>query len=729
MTTPEDLLSADLPAEDLPAEDLPADELPADDLPANGLPADDLSCAVRVKLLDPLGEYLQGLKYQVREGQKIVAKGTTDAKGNIKAFDSTVGAELSVYVERFASDDMKLIRMLSPWSEDYRVKIVSGKVLEELTVTEDKGAPGEYRRKTHKVVKNETLGQIAVLYGTTAQEIANLNGIKLESIIHIDQVLKIPPEAKKAQGASQSGAPPASRPATPSSVPAPSAKPLPSASEAIPPVPAPASKPAAPASAPNTPVAAPAPAPQAAPWPKPKTIPISAPVPTIKEESRGENGTPKTTLGLDCNKAGCIKLGDTGDLVEEINIRLMGFGQTIKYPSPLTEFTIATENAVKQFQRDYMGVAETGRVCPSVLASIDEFGRKHLLPGGNGGFDQMKCQCQTEANPGPHVCSGFGMGRTESASIGYFVDMKKHTGSKPGVERRGIHRALFWSLKAAIFYLHVKESNLGCKVDKISSGFRCWRRAQQMKTFTTNHMGDAVDFWIKDKTGHVCNSDLEKVKNKVFVAHMKARPTWDTKNAISLEPTKKAGSWVHMDVREFASMYKPDRFYSRNLADANGVELMTLAKQKSLFALVNCGGVAAKLPVQPSAGPKSAAPKSSPGNATPPLPPVSSTPKPSPASTPVPKPNPSGQKSPTAGSGKIGPVIGAPSEVRRDAKSLQVSQAGINFIRIWESGNLTKTHLTPYNDSKKLCTIGVGHLIDGKVSCEVLRPYDVSGET
>jgi GH24 family phage-related lysozyme (muramidase) len=49
-----------------------------------------------------------------------------------------------------------------------------------------------------------------------------------------------------------------------------------------------------------------------------------------------------------------------------------------------------------------------------------------------------------------------------------------------------------------------------------------------------------------------------------------------------------------------------------------------------------------------------------------------------------------------------------------------VSTLALDFIRIWESGSLTKRHLTPYNDNKNFCTIGVGHLIDGKQSCEAL---------
>ncbi|MFB9246421.1 hypothetical protein IV454_27815 [Massilia antarctica] len=40
----------------------------------------------------------------------------------------------------------------------------------------------------------------------------------------------------------------------------------------------------------------------------------------------------------------------------------------------------------------------------------------------------------------------------------------------------------------------------------------------------------------------------------------------------------------------------------------------------------------------------------------------------------------------------------------------------MDFIRIWENGNLEDDFLEPYNDHKNYCTIGVGHLIDGQVS-------------
>jgi GH24 family phage-related lysozyme (muramidase) len=46
---------------------------------------------------------------------------------------------------------------------------------------------------------------------------------------------------------------------------------------------------------------------------------------------------------------------------------------------------------------------------------------------------------------------------------------------------------------------------------------------------------------------------------------------------------------------------------------------------------------------------------------------------------------------------------------------------GLDFIRAWESSDINKRHLTPYDDNHGYCTIGVGHLIDGKKSCAALK--------
>jgi hypothetical protein len=320
-----------------------------------------------------------------------------------------------------------------------------------------------------------------------------------------------------------------------------------------------------------------------------KEKPATAPVETRTEAERGQNGTPKTTVAPVCDGGGCVKLGAKGALVEELNIRLMGFGNTIQHPAPLDEFTAATERAVKQFQRDYMGVAESGKACRATLAAIDEFRKKYPLS-----YNGLACQCRNH-NPGTQGCHGFGMARTGSSSIGHLKNGK----NVAGVERPGIHRALFWSLRTALFYLAEKEPGLGFRFSHISSGYRCWKRAKQMGIFSTNHLGSAVDLHFEriSNGSHVDGSALDSLKTQVFVSRMRARPKWDTPNRISLEPTSMTDRWVHMDVREFRPAYRLDRHYAKDREAADGDDLIVIAKREAMFGLLACGGLA--VPVRP----------------------------------------------------------------------------------------------------------------------------------
>ena len=67
--------------------------------------------------------------------------------------------------------------------------------------------------------------------------------------------------------------------------------------------------------------------------------------------------------------------GDKHEIIREINIRLTGFGGNV----PTDEFTERTENMIKQFQRDYMQVEETGVVDMKVIEAIDEFQEKYTI--------------------------------------------------------------------------------------------------------------------------------------------------------------------------------------------------------------------------------------------------------------------------------------------------------------------------------------------------------------
>jgi hypothetical protein len=92
--------------------------------------------------------------------------------------------------------------------------------------------------------------------------------------------------------------------------------------------------------------------------------------------------------------------------------------------------------------------------------------------------------------------------------------------------------------------------------------------------------------------------------------------------------------------------------------------------------------------------------------------PTPGKPPPNPPSKSIPT-NPGAPAKPPApgsSSAKAGPA----SPSRQNAETLDVSPLGLDFIREWESGSLTKNHLNPYNDNKGFCAIGIGHLIDGK---------------
>lgn len=529
---------------------------------------------VNVKLLDPLGKSIEGLKYQIKEGSKIISKGVTDGQGNIVSFISRIGAELSLHVERFASDEMKHVKTLVPWAENFSVKLLSGKIKEEVSLVTDHGEAGTYKRKTYTIKAHDTLDKIAKQFHTSAQALAALNDIKLEDKIYVGKILKLPLQPSSGTGAAQ---------------------------------------------------------PQAN---KTNAVPIQ----TIKLDERGENGTPKVSINLACDQTGCIKLGDTGALIEEINIRLTGFGNTISAPKKWNEYTSKTEMAVKQFQRDYMGVPETGKVCGAVLVALDDFLKSHPVK-----LADMQCQCGK--------CKGFGNGYDDSSEVEMYKT--KHE-AYPGAEYPGIHRGLIWAFRAALFYTQVKDKNLEYSFLKISSGYRCWNDNKQHHRKTFNHMGNALDLQFRKGTGKIrCEGDdVDTLRLKIFRNRLKARMGWHP-NTLALESADQgATSWVHVDVREFASEYKQDKYYATTQSSCDGDFLVDVARREGRLKLVNCGGI--------------------PNN---------------------------------------------PAKITTDRlpiASLRLSQAGLDFIKGWESFGEK-----PYNDSENYCTIGWGHLIRKK-SCETL---------
>lgn len=276
-----------------------------------------------------------------------------------------------------------------------------------------------------------------------------------------------------------------------------------------------------------------------------------------------------------CGEKFCIKKNDKSELIREINIRLSGFGGNV----PTDQFTDRTEKMIKQFQRDYMKVAETGKICGNVLRAIDEFQAKYVIH-----FDDIKCKCKK--------CKGFGNGLYKSV----YAKGKPKEEAYHNYEYPGIHRSLVWAIRAIMFYASVKEKDLGYTVRCIFSGYRCWEDNKFNGRTTTNHMGKALDIHFNRKGSKVNELvRIEEIRDKILVPYSKVQIRWKDDNLFSVEPSRKsypkefiATTWIHIDVREFSSKYLDDKFFAKTLEDTNGKNLVQLAKDLGFADVCKC---------------------------------------------------------------------------------------------------------------------------------------------
>ena len=578
---------------------------------------------VHIILLDALNAGISGLKVAVKIGNELIHEGVTDAQGKIGHVHAKLGDDIGIYVKRFLNDEMKLIKVIKAFSEEQIVKLYSPKVKREILLQKDIGTPGNYQRKTYQVKGGNTLASIAKENKTTVEALVRLNNIRNENYIAAGQILKLPLQNERTSGHSTDHAP------APVSV-APSKK---ASHEHA----TPAQKISG-HSGTDTNIDAPV---------SPTTPSDTVPVQLIMSDKRGKNGTPKSEWSAQCDESHCIKFGDKGPLIEELSIRLAGFGGF----RPDDTFSLDIEKAVKQFQRDYMGVAETGKVCGSVLFALDEFKAKYPI-----NLDSMKCHCN-----GTH-CEGFGNSSFEKDKQGCEVS--------PG-EYPGIHRSVYWILRAMLFYLHTKEKDLGYTLKYISSGYRCtWWNKNNAKSKTTNHMGSALDIHFNDKHGNEVRDDagLNKIREQIFVNYMGAlRPGARDKSGdkIYLESTSEgAKSWVHFDIARWKK--EPNHRFSVTRETVENGSILEMARREGKGAAVVCGG---RIP-----------------------PPIAPT-------IPAIKTNSS-----------------STTNERKNVHTMSLSDKGIQFIKSWE-----KLRTEPYEDSSGYCTIGWGHLIDGKNSCRALE--------
>ena len=284
----------------------------------------------------------------------------------------------------------------------------------------------------------------------------------------------------------------------------------------------------------------------------------------------------------DCGQKYCIKKGDKNELIREINIRLAGFGGNV----PTDEFTDRTEKMIKQFQRDYMKVPETGRICGNVLKAIDEFSSIW-----KENIKDYTCLCKNE-NSIKDKCSGFGKGRYKG------IYTKTTTEKHHKYERPGIHRSLLWGVSALKYYLSLQKVY---KYNNISAGYRCWEHNDLKKRRTTNHMGKAVDIQFK-RNGKVITGKLksnlpilEEIRDNFFSKYLSSKYNWvNGTNNFSLEPfglnSGQTWSWIHMDVREFDNKYLDDKYFTKTQISVEGKKILTLAKELGFTNTCNCSG-------------------------------------------------------------------------------------------------------------------------------------------
>ncbi|MFQ1006533.1 peptidoglycan-binding domain-containing protein, partial [Gilliamella sp. CG22] len=269
--------------------------------------------------------------------------------------------------------------------------------------------------------------------------------------------------------------------------------------------------------------------------------------------------------------------GDKDEIIREINIRLAGFGGNV----PTDEFTERTENMIKQFQRDYMKVEETGVVNMEVIEAIDKFQDEYPIETY---FAQAKCKCSTYKKLEGLKCGGFGLGRySEQKQKEDPVEQYRQ------YEYPGLHRTLFWVLRAWKFYLkHFDQRNM--KIEKVESGYRCWSDNNfHNNRKTTNHMGKALDIHMVYNNPKITTANLCDDAREVMIKYCDAQYRWAKPNFVSLEPGNRvkistdqavASTWVHYDVRSFELVYLKDEYFAKSVEQVNGISMQTLITNK-----------------------------------------------------------------------------------------------------------------------------------------------------
>ncbi|MDG5817095.1 peptidoglycan-binding domain-containing protein [Chitinispirillales bacterium ANBcel5] len=282
-------------------------------------------------------------------------------------------------------------------------------------------------------------------------------------------------------------------------------------------------------------------------------------------------------LKMRVNYAKSYKKGDTGKIVEEINIRLAGFGGGV----PSDVFDDLTETKVKNFEKLYMKRGNPkGIVDMAVAEAIDEFGEEYVIDEDM--FRQLKCKCESRSDISVK-CAGFGNGKFKNEFSQASTAEAFHRYEYPG-----IHRSLLWAIRGLDYHLWQEDE----KIERFgfSSGYRCYGS-------TVNHRGKAVDIIYRNQiNGQWINRDQQSSADRQIVAEqvrticqksevLNATIDWimpASKDRFSLESVEMgATTWVHVDVREFdRSKYLDDRFFCKNLTEINGEKLILLLQKE-----------------------------------------------------------------------------------------------------------------------------------------------------
>ncbi|MDR6796742.1 LysM peptidoglycan-binding domain-containing protein [Acinetobacter calcoaceticus] len=522
---------------------------------------------VTIQILDLFGSPISKAQYEVknqRTGQ-VIAAGTTNSSGCIVEISRDKGTALDVYIKSMFKGSMIKVQSFVMSKDRMVVKITSPKVLLDLKTLTNQGNNGQYKRKTYIVKKGDTLFEIAQKNHTTVRALERLNKIDDPNQISIGQVIKLPVHIPASGNHSHQDKPKHKHSAQSTNKPAPSSTKT---------TPAPAAKrPANPTSQTKQENVLQEKVHQLYEDTKKalnEATSSASKILTVDDRSQ-DGGTPKANTTNICKtNPQCISSGKS-ELIREVNIRLAGFGGAL----PTDEFTELTAKCIKQFQRDYMGVPETGKICGSVITALDEFNQKYPIQKY---MQSIACPCSKFG--GGAQCKGFGASRKKQYNV-------------LGIEAPGMHRSAMWILKAAHFYLE-KEKDLGIKITGISSGYRCiennaGHNSSRKSRQTVNHMsGAALDVLISD------SSKLNIVREKIFVKYMNAAPVGTRGgNRIFLESKGQgATGWVHFDILWYENLNIEDlAYYGTNTEKIVNGTLNEYCK-KSVINILSCSGKA-----------------------------------------------------------------------------------------------------------------------------------------